>query len=105
MTSPLRIGEAAALLGVSRETLRHYEKRGLIRPSRAENGYQRREKSSIPTDAGHNDTAQGFAPRDIHDGESNDVGEQRKCEPLENGDVPLVFKPNLRCHGDKAEGD
>jgi len=40
MTSPLRIGEAAALLGVSRETLRHYEKRGLIRPSRAENGYR-----------------------------------------------------------------
>ena len=40
MTSPLRIGEAAALLGVSRKTLRHYEKRGLIRPSRAENGYR-----------------------------------------------------------------
>jgi len=40
MTSPLRIGEAAALLGVSRKTLRHYEKRGLIMPSRAENGYR-----------------------------------------------------------------
>jgi DNA-binding transcriptional MerR regulator len=40
MTSPLRIGKAATLLGVSRKTLRHYEKRGLIMPSRAENGYR-----------------------------------------------------------------
>lgn len=40
MTNPLRIGEAAALLGVSRKTLRYYEKRGLITPSRTEKGYR-----------------------------------------------------------------
>jgi len=40
MTNPLRIGEAAALLGVSRKTLRHYEKRGLMTPGRTENGYR-----------------------------------------------------------------
>jgi DNA-binding transcriptional MerR regulator len=40
MNDDLTIGEAGDLLGVSRKAIRHYEKIGLIRPRRAENGYR-----------------------------------------------------------------
>jgi DNA-binding transcriptional MerR regulator len=36
----LHIGSAADLLGVSRKTLRYYEKIGLVMPQREENGYR-----------------------------------------------------------------
>jgi DNA-binding transcriptional MerR regulator len=36
----LRAGELARRTGVSTDTLRHYERRGLLRPSRAANGYR-----------------------------------------------------------------
>ncbi len=36
----MKIGELAALSNVSRDTLRFYEKRGLIRPFRGHNGYR-----------------------------------------------------------------
>lgn len=35
-----QIGEVADLVGVSRDTLRHYEKIGLLAPQKAENGYR-----------------------------------------------------------------
>lgn len=35
-----QIGDVAGLMGVSRDTLRHYEKRGLISPAKGENGYR-----------------------------------------------------------------
>ena len=35
-----QIGEAAELTGLSRDTLRFYEKKGLIRSERKENGYR-----------------------------------------------------------------
>ena len=37
----LKIGEIAAATGVSRDALRFYEKQGLIRAQRGENGYRR----------------------------------------------------------------
>ncbi len=40
MIGDLTIGEAARLLGISRKAIRHYEKIGLIRPERAQNGYR-----------------------------------------------------------------
>lgn len=40
MDSSLLIGEAAALLGITTKTLRHYEKLGLVTPGRSENGYR-----------------------------------------------------------------
>ena len=36
----MKIGELATQTGVSRDTLRFYEKRGLIRARRAQNGYR-----------------------------------------------------------------
>lgn len=36
----LRIKEAAKALGVSPDTLRYYEKLGLLRPKRTESGYR-----------------------------------------------------------------
>ncbi|MFN7947649.1 MAG: heavy metal-responsive transcriptional regulator [Blastocatellia bacterium] len=36
----LRAGELARLAGVSTDTLRHYERRGLLRPHRLPNGYR-----------------------------------------------------------------
>lgn len=36
----LRSGELARLVGVSTDTLRHYERIGLLTPSRASNGYR-----------------------------------------------------------------
>ncbi|MEM5493949.1 MerR family transcriptional regulator [Hoeflea sp. AS16] len=36
----MQIGELARISGVSRDTLRFYEKRGLIRPLRGSNGYR-----------------------------------------------------------------
>jgi DNA-binding transcriptional MerR regulator len=36
----LRAGELARRTGVSTDTLRHYERRGLLRPNRAANGYR-----------------------------------------------------------------
>lgn len=36
----MQIGELARVSGVSRDTLRFYEKRGLIRPQRGANGYR-----------------------------------------------------------------
>lgn len=36
----MQIGELARISGVSRDTLRFYEKRGLIRPLRGANGYR-----------------------------------------------------------------
>lgn len=36
----MKIGELAVASGVSRDTLRFYEKRGLIRPARGTNGYR-----------------------------------------------------------------
>jgi DNA-binding transcriptional MerR regulator len=37
---PLRSGELAQLSGVSPDTLRHYERKGLLKPRRAPNGYR-----------------------------------------------------------------
>lgn len=37
---PLRIGELARLSGVSADTLRHYERKGLLKPLRQSNGYR-----------------------------------------------------------------
>ena len=36
----MKIGELAAQSGLSRDTLRFYEKRGLLRPRRSDNGYR-----------------------------------------------------------------
>jgi DNA-binding transcriptional MerR regulator len=36
----LRAGELAALTGVSTDTLRHYERKGLLKPHRLPNGYR-----------------------------------------------------------------
>lgn len=36
----LHIGEVADLFGISTKTLRHYEKMGLVSPSRLDNGYR-----------------------------------------------------------------
>lgn len=35
-----QIGDMAGLMGVSRDTLRHYERRGLLSPVKGENGYR-----------------------------------------------------------------
>ena len=35
-----RVGELAKAAGVSTDTLRHYEKKGLLRPQRSSNGYR-----------------------------------------------------------------
>jgi DNA-binding transcriptional MerR regulator len=35
-----RVGELAKAAGVSADTLRHYEKKGLLRPQRSHNGYR-----------------------------------------------------------------
>jgi DNA-binding transcriptional MerR regulator len=35
-----RVGELAKAAGVSTDTLRHYEKKGILRPQRSHNGYQ-----------------------------------------------------------------
>jgi DNA-binding transcriptional MerR regulator len=37
---PLRSGELARISGVSADTLRHYERKGLLKPRRAPNGYR-----------------------------------------------------------------
>lgn len=37
---PLRSGDLARLSGVSADTLRHYERKGLLKPRRAPNGYR-----------------------------------------------------------------
>src|SRR5262245_65609091 len=37
---PLRSGELARISGVSADTLRHYERKGLLKPRRATNGYR-----------------------------------------------------------------
>lgn len=36
----MRIGQLSALTGLSRDALRFYEKRGLLRPQRSPNGYR-----------------------------------------------------------------
>ena len=36
----MRIGQLSALTGLSRDALRFYEKRGLLRPQRSSNGYR-----------------------------------------------------------------
>jgi MerR family transcriptional regulator, copper efflux regulator len=36
----LRAGELARLAGISTDTLRHYERKGLLKPHRAPNGYR-----------------------------------------------------------------
>jgi len=41
------IGEVARLTGVSVDTLRHYESKGLLRPVRARNGYRKYPESAI----------------------------------------------------------
>ena len=33
------IGDVASLMGMSRDTIRHYEKRGLLTAQKAENGF------------------------------------------------------------------
>jgi DNA-binding transcriptional MerR regulator len=38
--APLRSGELARVSGVSADTLRHYERKGLLKPRRAPNGYR-----------------------------------------------------------------
>ncbi len=35
-----KVGELAKATGVSTDTLRHYEKKGLLRPARSDNGYR-----------------------------------------------------------------
>jgi MerR family copper efflux transcriptional regulator len=37
---PMKIGELASATGLSRDTLRFYEKRGLLLPRRRDNGYR-----------------------------------------------------------------
>jgi MerR family Zn(II)-responsive transcriptional regulator of zntA len=40
LNRPLRAGEVARQAGVSADTLRHYERKGLLKPRRAPNGYR-----------------------------------------------------------------
>lgn len=35
-----KIGDVANLMGLSRDTLRHYEKRGILTSQRGDNGYR-----------------------------------------------------------------
>jgi len=44
---PLRSGELARILGVSADTLRHYERKGLIKPQRAPNGYREYSRHAV----------------------------------------------------------
>ncbi len=42
-----RSGELARLSGVSPDTLRHYERKGILRPNRAANGYRQYPESAV----------------------------------------------------------
>jgi len=44
---PLRSGELARISGVSVDTLRHYERKGLLKPERASNGYREYRRHAI----------------------------------------------------------
>ena len=44
---PLRSGELARISGVSADTLRHYERKGLLKPRRAPNGYREYPRHSV----------------------------------------------------------
>src|SRR5262245_28291588 len=44
---PLRSGELARLSGVSADTLRHYERKGLLKPHRASNGYREYTRQAV----------------------------------------------------------
>ncbi len=44
---PLRSGELARISGVSADTLRHYERKGLLKPQRASNGYRQYPRSAV----------------------------------------------------------
>ncbi len=44
---PLRSGELARLSGVSADTLRHYERKGLLKPNRASNGYREYPRQAV----------------------------------------------------------
>src|SRR5262245_12614852 len=44
---PLRSGELARISGVSADTLRHYERKGLLKPRRAPNGYREYPLSAV----------------------------------------------------------
>src|SRR5262249_59170690 len=44
---PLRSGELAQLSGVSADTLRHYERKGLLKPYRASNGYREYPRQAV----------------------------------------------------------
>jgi MerR family transcriptional regulator, copper efflux regulator len=44
---PLRSGELARLSGVSSDTLRHYERKGLLKPQRASNGYREYPRQTV----------------------------------------------------------
>jgi DNA-binding transcriptional MerR regulator len=47
LNKPLRAGEAARLAGVSADTLRHYERKGLLKPQRASNGYREYSRQAV----------------------------------------------------------
>ncbi len=44
---PLRVGELARLSGISADTLRHYERKGLLKPRRSSNGYREYPLSAV----------------------------------------------------------
>jgi hypothetical protein len=44
---PLRSGELARLSGVSADTLRHYERKGLLKSRRASNGYREYQRRAV----------------------------------------------------------
>ncbi len=44
---PLRSGELARISGVSADTLRHYERKGLLKPHRASNGYREYPRQAV----------------------------------------------------------
>jgi len=44
---PLRSGELARISGVSADTLRHYERKGLLKPRRAPNGYREYPRQAV----------------------------------------------------------
>jgi len=46
-TGPLRAGELAQMAGVSKDTLRHYERKGLLASRRASNGYRKYESQAL----------------------------------------------------------
>jgi hypothetical protein len=73
------------------------------RDGRAEDSDERGQEVAVPLNLRNENASGRWPPRHVNDGKRDDIGEEAKRQPFEDGDIAVVVEEYLRQDGDRAE--